>query len=54
MLKIDLVVFIKALNIVFSAFCFCQVFLALMLLNIKAKALFKSFLALIIKLLPFG
>jgi hypothetical protein len=53
-LKIDLVVFAKALNVAFSAPCSCQAFLALTLLNIKAKALLKSFLAFVIRLLPFG
>jgi hypothetical protein len=50
-LKINLIVFIKALNVAFNAFYFCQAFLALTLLNIKAKALFRSFLALVIRLL---
>jgi hypothetical protein len=54
MLKINLVVFTKALNVTFSALCFYQAFLALTLLNIKAKALFKSFLAFIIKSLLFS
>jgi hypothetical protein len=53
-LKINLIVFAKALNVAFSAPCFCQAFLALTLLNIKAKALLRSFLALIIRLLPSG
>jgi hypothetical protein len=44
-LKINLVVFAKALNVVSSALCFCQAFLALTLLNIKAKASLRSFLA---------
>jgi hypothetical protein len=51
MLRVDLVVFTKALNIAFSAPCSCQAFLALTLLNVKAKALLRSFLALVIKLL---
>jgi hypothetical protein len=51
MLRINLIVFAKALNIVFSALCFYQAFLALMFLNIKAKTLLKSFLAFVIKLL---
>jgi hypothetical protein len=53
-LKINLIVFTKALNIAFNAPCFCQAFLALTLLNIKVKALFKSFLAFVIKLLLFS
>jgi hypothetical protein len=53
-LKINSVIFIKALNVAFSASYFCQAFLALTFLNIKAKALLRSFLALIIKLLLFG
>jgi hypothetical protein len=51
MLRVDLIVFIKALNMAFSVSCSCQAFLALTLLNIRAKASLKSFLALIIKLL---
>jgi hypothetical protein len=51
-LKVDLVVFAKALNVAFSAPCFCQAFLALTLLNIRAKAPLRSFLALVIRLLP--
>jgi hypothetical protein len=51
-LKVDFIVFAKASNVVFSAFCSCQAFLALTLLNIKAKAPLKSFLALIIRLSP--
>jgi hypothetical protein len=54
MLKVDLVVFAKALNVAFSVPCFCQAFLALTLLNIRAKASLKSFLAFMIKSLPFG
>jgi hypothetical protein len=50
--KVDLVVFAEALNVATSASYFCQVFLALTLLNIKAKVLLKSFLALVIRLLP--
>jgi hypothetical protein len=53
-LKVNLIVFVKALNIAFNALCFCQAFLALTLLNIRAKTLLKSFLAFIIKLLPFS
>jgi hypothetical protein len=52
MLKINLIVFAEALNVAFNAPCFCQAFLALTLLNIRAKALFKSFLAFVTKLLP--
>jgi hypothetical protein len=51
-LRVNLIVFAKALNVAFSALCFYQAFLALTLLNIKAKALLKSFLALVIKSLP--
>jgi hypothetical protein len=36
----------------FNALCFYQAFLALTLLNVKAKALLKRFLAFVIKLLP--
>jgi hypothetical protein len=54
MLKIDLIVFAKALNVAFNVLCFCQAFLALTLLNVKAKTPLRSFLALIIKLLPFS
>jgi hypothetical protein len=54
MLKINLVIFTKALNMVFNVLCSCQVFLALTLLNIRAKTLLKSFLAFIIKLLLFS
>jgi hypothetical protein len=50
-LKINLIVFAKALNIAFNAPYFCQAFLALTLLNIKAKAPLRSFLALVIRLL---
>jgi hypothetical protein len=53
-LKVDSVVFTKALNVAFNAPCFCQVFLALTLLNIKAKAPLRSFLALIIRSLSFS
>jgi hypothetical protein len=53
-LKMDSVVFAKALNVAFSAPCSYQAFLALTLLNIKAKALLKSFLALMIRSLPSG
>jgi hypothetical protein len=51
-LRIDSVVFAKALNVAFSAPCFCQAFLALTLLNVRAKASLRSFLALMIRLLP--
>jgi hypothetical protein len=53
-LKMNLIVFAKALNVAFSAPCFCQAFLALTLLNVRAKTLLKSFLALVIRLLSFG
>jgi hypothetical protein len=53
-LKVDLVVFTKALNVAFNAPCSCQAFLALTLLNIRAKALLRSFLALVIRSLPSG
>jgi hypothetical protein len=53
-LKVDSVVFAKALNVAFSASCSCQAFLALTLLNVRAKALLRSFLALVIRLLPFS
>jgi hypothetical protein len=48
-LKINFIVFIKALNVTSNAFYSCQTFLALTLLNVKAKALLKSFLAFVIK-----
>jgi hypothetical protein len=54
MLRVDLVVFAKALNVAFNASCFCQAFLALTLLNVKAKAPLRSFLALMIRLLSFN
>jgi hypothetical protein len=53
-LKVDLVVFAEASNVAFSASCSCQAFLALTLLNVKAKALLRSFLALVIRSLPSG
>jgi hypothetical protein len=40
--------------VAFSALYFCQAFLALTLLNIRAKTLLKSFLALVIRLSPSG
>jgi hypothetical protein len=52
--KIDSVVFAKALNVAFSAPCSCQAFLALTLLNVRAKAPLRSFLAPVIRLLPLG
>jgi hypothetical protein len=52
-LKINLIVFAKALNVAFNAFCSYQAFLALTLLNIKTKASLKSFLAFVIRLLLF-
>jgi hypothetical protein len=54
MLKVNSIVFVKALNVAFSAPCFCQAFLVLTLLNIRAKALLKSFLALVIRSLLFS
>jgi hypothetical protein len=54
MLKVDLIVFTKALNVAFNVLCFYQAFLALTLLNIRAKAPLKSFLAFIIRLLSFS
>jgi hypothetical protein len=48
-LKVDSVVFAEAPNVAFSAPCFCQAFLALTLLNIRAKAPLRSFLAFVIK-----
>jgi hypothetical protein len=53
-LKVDSVVFAKALNVASNAPCFCQAFLALTLLNVRAKAPLRSFLALVIRLLPPG
>jgi hypothetical protein len=52
--KVDSVVFAKALNVATNAPCSCQVFLALTLLNVKAKVLLRSFLALVIRSLPPG
>jgi hypothetical protein len=52
MLRVNSVVFAKALNVAFNAPCFCQAFLALTLLNIRAKAPLRSFLAPVIKSLP--
>jgi hypothetical protein len=54
MSKVDLVVFAKTLNVVFNAFCSCQAFLALTLLNIRTKAPLRSFLAPVIRSLPPG
>jgi hypothetical protein len=54
MLRVNLIVFAKALNVASSAFCFCQAFLALTLLNVRAKAPLRSFLVLVIRLLPFS
>jgi hypothetical protein len=53
-LRVDLVVFAEALNVAFNVFCSYQAFLALTLLNIKAKASLRSFLALVIKSLSPG
>jgi hypothetical protein len=53
-LKVNLVIFAKALNIAFNAPCFYQAFLALTLLNVRAKASLKSFLASVIRSLPSG
>jgi hypothetical protein len=47
--RVNLVVFAKAPNVAFNAPYFCQAFLALTLLNIRAKAPLRSFLALVIK-----
>jgi hypothetical protein len=47
--RVNSVVFAEALNVAFSAPCSCQAFLALTLLNIKAKAPLRSFLALVIR-----
>jgi hypothetical protein len=54
MLKVNSVVFAKALNMAFNASCSCQAFLALTLLNMRTKALLKSFLAFVIRLLSSG
>jgi hypothetical protein len=48
-LKMNLVVFAKAPNVASNASCSCQAFLALTLLNVKAKAPLRSFLALVIR-----
>jgi hypothetical protein len=53
-LRVDSVVFAEALNVASSAPCFCQAFLALTLLNVRAKASLRSFLAPVIRLLPFS
>jgi hypothetical protein len=52
-LKVNLIVFAKALNVAFSAPCSCQAFLALTLLNVKAKAPLRSFLAFVIRSFAF-
>jgi hypothetical protein len=52
MSRVDSVVFAKALNVASSALCSYQAFLALTLLNVKAKAPLRSFLAPVIRLLP--
>jgi hypothetical protein len=52
--RVDLVVFAEALNVASSAPCSCQVFLALTLLNVRAKAPLGSFLAPVIRSLPPG
>jgi hypothetical protein len=51
-LRMNSVVFAEAPNVASSAPCFCQAFLALTLLNVKAKAPLRSFLALVIRSLP--
>jgi hypothetical protein len=51
-LRVDSVVFAEALNVAFSAPCSYQAFLASTLLNVRAKASLRSFLALVIRLLP--
>jgi hypothetical protein len=53
-LRVDFVVFAKALNVASSASCFCQAFLTSTLLNVRAKAPLRSFLALMIRSLPPG
>jgi hypothetical protein len=52
--RVDFVVFAKALNVASSAPCSCQAFLALTLLNVRAKAPLGSFLAPVIRSLPSG
>jgi hypothetical protein len=52
--RVDSVVFAEALNVASSVPCSCQAFLALTLLNVRAKALLRSFLALVIRSLPPG
>jgi hypothetical protein len=54
MLRVNFIVLTKALNVASSAPCSYQAFLALMLLNVKAKTPLKSFLASVIRLLPSG
>jgi hypothetical protein len=51
MLRVNSVVFAKALNVASNVSCFCQAFLVLTLLNIRAKTPLKSFLAPVIRLL---
>jgi hypothetical protein len=53
-LKVDSVVFAEALNVASNASCSYQAFLALTLLNVRAKAPLRSFLALVIRSLPPG
>jgi hypothetical protein len=53
-LKMDLIVFAEALNVAFNASYFYQAFLALTLLNVRAKAPLRSFLAPVIRSLPFS
>jgi hypothetical protein len=52
--RVDFIVFAEASNVASSAPCSCQAFLALTLLNVRAKAPLRSFLALVIRSLPPG
>jgi hypothetical protein len=54
MSRVNLVVFAEALNVAFNAPCSYQAFLALTLLNVRAKTSLRSFLASVIKSLPSG
>jgi hypothetical protein len=53
-LRVDSVVFAEAPNVASNAPCSCQAFLASTLLNVRAKALLRSFLASVIRSLPPG
>ena len=52
--RVNSVVFAEAPNVASSAPCSCQAFLALTLLNVRAKAPLRSFLAPVIRSFPPG